>query len=108
MNEAAAAWHNTVMARQNGLCAVTGDAATDCHHVLQRQVLRRRAQTLGLKPDALHWDARNGIAVTAAVHANHTLYKKRIPRSVLPEGVFEFAAEYDLTYRLEHDYPEEK
>jgi hypothetical protein len=29
VNEAAAAWHDTVMARQNGNCAVTGDVAND-------------------------------------------------------------------------------
>ncbi len=41
----------------------------------------------------LVWDARNGIAVSPIVHANHHRGFTRIPGYVLDPLVFEFATE---------------
>ena len=78
------------------------------HHVIAAQVLKRLARDRGLDAAALLallWDVRNGIPVCEREHADHSTAKKRIPRSALPLVALQFAAELDLTWMIERDYP---
>ncbi len=70
------------------------------HHVLPK----RQLKVCGRR-DAL-WDARNGLCVCGWHHARHENHVQRIPRAVLPVDVFEFAAELDLSWLLDREYPE--
>lgn len=65
------------------------------HHILDRQHL----------PRGRLWDVRNGLGVCRYHHARHTHFVQRIPRALLPPAALEFAAEANLSARLDHDYP---
>lgn len=93
-------WWESVMGAAKGRCAVTGERADECHHVVTRQQLRRRG--LG----HLVWDERNGLAVSHDVHRRHTLAVERIPRRCLRPENLEFADEHGLGYLVERYYPE--
>lgn len=70
------------------------------HHVIPQRILRR------LHLEHLLWDTRNGLCLDAYHHGQHEVYAQRVPRHLIPERAWEFAAEVDLTWLLERDYPE--
>lgn len=106
--ESALAWKMHVTRRSEGRCVVSGEAAAHAHHVLPQQLLRRRARELAVDPAWLLWDVRNGIAVSEDTHRRHHNGRAPIPRSVLPQCVFDFAEEFGLSWWLERHAPEEQ
>lgn len=71
------------------------------HHLIAQHALRKRG---------LHeflWDKRNRLAVCDAAHHRHHTRCAPLPRSVLPDSVFEFAEELGLLWLLEKTYPED-
>lgn len=70
------------------------------HHVLKQQHLRQH----GL--EAFLWDSRNGACLCAFHHPRHELWQQRMPRELLSDDNWSFAAEVDLTWLLEREHPE--
>ena len=71
----------------------------DPHHILARRTLR----AMGL--EAHMHDPRNALGVCRAHHDRHEDYTRRIPRELLPKGVFAFAAELGIGWLLDREYP---
>jgi hypothetical protein len=59
----------------------------EAHHIITQQQLKREGF------EAWLWDARNGMALCGWHHPRHHNYRQRVPRELLPAGVFAFAAE---------------
>lgn len=86
--------------RQVCVCGC-GARAVQMHHVVYRQELdREAARRARLEPGtrathrvALHADARNLVPLALACHAAHHNRQRPLPIRVLPDAVFEFAAE---------------
>ena len=68
------------------------------HHVVTRQVLRRRGLAEYL------WDQRNRLALCDRHHRRHHNRIEPVPRCVLPAVVLEFAVELDLMLYVERYY----
>lgn len=77
----------------------------DPHHIIKAQQLRRHAADAGIEESVLVYDPRVGMPVTRARHERHHSRFEPILRSDLPAAVFEFAAEHDLMWMLDRDYP---
>ena len=78
------------------------------HHVLYQQWLISAARTLRIDPVPLLEDERGWLNVGDRCHSRHHDAFIRISRDALREHcpfVFEFAAELNLTGRLERTYP---
>lgn len=71
------------------------------HHVLTQQALRKRGF------EEFLWDKRNRLATCEGAHMRHHTRIRPIPRELLPDSAFEFAAELGLTWLLERVYPEQ-
>lgn len=85
-------------------CRVCGKPATDPHHVIREQDLRKRLPADGI--EAVLADPRNGLSLCRTDHARHHARFAPIPRGLLSPCHFEFAAEHGLTWLLEKCYPE--
>lgn len=85
-------------------CRVCGKPATDPHHVIREQDLRKRLPADGI--EAVLADPRNGLSLCRLDHARHHARFAPIPRGLLSPCHFEFAEEYGLTWLLEKSYPE--
>lgn len=78
-----------------GYCAAgCGMAATDAHHVVYEQELRKR----GLP----RWDARDGLPVCRTCHEAHHNGSKRLPLHLLPTVSLEFAFEQLGAYAYDY------
>jgi hypothetical protein len=99
---AAVFWHDTVIGPHR--CVMPGEhfGPIQGHHVITKSRLKRE----GLS-DAV-WDVRNGVPVCELHHAQHHAHRERLPRELLPAGVFEFAADYGLGWVLDREYPEQE
>lgn len=82
------------------------------HHVVAQEKIRQYLSTLRLSRSELaevrrrrQWDPRNALAVCVGCHERHTTATARIPMRVLPEEVWEFAAEIELEHLIERYYP---
>lgn len=73
----------------------------DAHHCIPAQALRRRGYT------AEQADKRNRISLCRWHHERHHSRTNPVPRRLLPDSVFEFAAELGLGYLVDRYYPEE-
>ena len=73
------------------------------HHILGKHQLKKLYRS---RFDELRWDERNGMGLCVWHHQRHEHHVERVPRWLLPAGVFEFAEELDLTWLLDRDYPE--
>ena len=84
-------------------CAMEGPhyGQIEGHHILPKQALKREGHG-----DKL-WDVRNGIGLCQLHHANHEGHSDRLPRTLLPAAAFDFAAELDLTWLLDREYPDQ-
>lgn len=71
----------------------------DGHHVIPKSVL------IGRGFHEFVMDKRNRLALCRTHHANHHSRSQPIPRSLLPESVFEFADELGLGWYLDRHYP---
>lgn len=74
--------------------------AIEGHHIITQQHLRN----LGFEHADI-WDERNGIALCAYHHHRHHRHKERLPRRLLPDGIFEFAATHRIEWLLDREYP---
>lgn len=81
-------------------CVVCGTSRDlDGHHAIPKRVLKR----FGFRDHLL--DIRNRVPVCRDDHESHENRSQPIPRELLPDSVFEFAAELGLTWYLERHYP---
>lgn len=95
---------------KGSLCGMCGKKAVQGHHIIPQHILKREAKDRGYKLGKVKWDQRNYFPMCQQDHMNHHAYVEgsRIPRSYLPEEVFEFAEEYGLTVFLDMEYPPEE
>jgi hypothetical protein len=95
---------------KGSLCVVCEKRiATEGHHIIRFQVLRREAKRLGYELAAVAFDRRNRLPVCADCHANHHSRSRPIGRDVLlrvARWVFDFARETGLEAALEREYPQ--
>lgn len=85
-------------------CRVCGAPATDPHHVIREQDLRKLLPADGI--EAVLADPRNGLSLCRLDHSRHHARFAPIPRELLSPCHFEFAADHGLTWLLEKTYPE--
>jgi hypothetical protein len=71
------------------------------HHVLAKRHLR----DLGYV-DRI-WDTRNGMGLCALHHHRHEWRMQPVPLRLVPDDALEFAAELDLLWLVENEYPED-
>lgn len=71
------------------------------HHIIPKRHLKQE----GLKD--LIWDERIALGLCGYHHARHENYRERVPRSLLPKSVYQFAEEHGLMWLLDREYPEE-
>lgn len=69
------------------------------HHILAKRHLRVHGYAQRL------WDIRNGIALCSYHHHRHEWRIQPVPFTLLPDNALEFAAECDLLYMIESEYP---
>jgi hypothetical protein len=83
-----------VSPRQVCVCGC-GARAVQMHHVVYRQELRRVAETRnnGTRLTVLARDVRNLVPLAKACHDAHHARQAPLELRVLPDSVFEFAAE---------------
>lgn len=82
-----------------GPCAVCGARYNvDAHHIVYAQTLRRH----GLGEHVMRKE--NRLALCRRHHARHHSGMEPVPRCLLPEAVFAFAAEVGLTWWLDKHY----
>jgi hypothetical protein len=99
---AARCWLCEVWPADKGRCGQMSAGVLDAHHVIRKALLRVEFPLGAL--DQIVWDARNGVPVGRWHHDQVENARARIPRSVMPAGVEEFAAELGLGWRLDRDY----
>lgn len=75
------------------------------HHILPKSTLRDLARRLGFELAAALTDIRNGLCLCAYHHGRHTSFAARVPRALLPDGVHDFAAELNIEWLLDREYP---
>lgn len=90
---------------------------SQAHHLLPQTNLKALARRMGWDPDALTGiltDSRNGMCLCEFHHSRHTNHSVRgdrsswrVPRSLLPDGVYDLAAELHIEWLLEQEYPTE-
>jgi hypothetical protein len=83
--------------------------ATEGHHILKEQVLRRYAAAHGYDFEEVRFDPRNRLGVCKDCHANHHSRAQPITRETLwrfARWVFDFARTVDLEWALDREYPE--
>lgn len=68
------------------------------HHVVPKQRLR-----IELGAETPLWDIRNGVPICERHHHLVTMAMLRLPVSIIPTGVFEFAEEHGLAWSLDRD-----
>lgn len=71
------------------------------HHIIPKRTLKQQHFTDHV------WDDRNGLGLCAWHHQRHENYRQRVPRDLLPEAVYEFAAELGIMWMLDREYPKE-
>jgi hypothetical protein len=69
------------------------------HHILAKRHLRVA------HAEARFWDTRNGMALCSLHHHRHEWRMQPVPFSLVPDDALEFAAELDLLYVIENEYP---
>lgn len=117
---AAKLWHDRTVAFGCRVCPETGeecDGAILAHHVLRKQFVKdaldEHFARVSLSVEERNelericmWDMRNGLGVCYRAHRRHHNRVAPIPRRLIPAAAWAFAAELDLTRRLEADYPD--
>lgn len=90
------------------VCVVCrGRPATEAHHIVREQVLRREAPGRGFDFDEVRFDPRNRLGVCKDCHAAHHARVRPISRETLwryAPWVFEFATDLDLAWWLDREY----
>ena len=76
--------------------------ALDAHHCLSKLALRNAVEES--RRDEAIYDARGGIPLCRRSHELVSVGMTQIPVDMLPESVFRFAQDYDLTWLLEREY----
>lgn len=69
------------------------------HHILAKRHLRVHGY------EGRFWDTRNGLALCALHHHRHEFRMQPVPFGLLPDDALEFAAELELLYIIENEYP---
>jgi len=104
--EAAARWHRGIM----GLTCVRcrRKPATDAHHIIREQVLKREAFRRGFVFELMRWHVDNRLALCRQCHEDHH-HGKPISRELLwrcAPRVFAFARRLHIEHVLEREYPD--
>jgi hypothetical protein len=75
----------------------------EAHHVLPKSKLK----DLGITAHEDLYDERNGVGLCEYHHARHTNYAPggRMPRELVPESVYDFAAEHTIEFLIDAEYP---
>jgi hypothetical protein len=84
--------------------------ATQGHHIIAAQLLRREALRRSVALLPILWDRRNRLGVCPDCHANHHGRSRPIVREVLLRDavwVFGFARELNLEWALDREYPQQ-
>lgn len=76
------------------------------HHIIKQEHLKGLARRLHLDLDLVLCDSRNGMSLCEYHHTRHTNHRQRVPRILLPEGVYDFAAELHIEWLLDREYPQ--
>lgn len=91
------------------LCVVCQQRpATEGHHIIKEQVLRRYSTSNGYDVEDVRFDPRNRLGVCKDCHANHHSRARPITRETLwrfARWVFDFARTVDLEWVLDREYP---
>lgn len=69
------------------------------HHILPQQALKRAHL------EEFLWDERNGCGLCGYHHPRHTTYRERMPRALVPETAYKFAAELGVEWLIDGEYP---
>lgn len=77
------------------------------HHILPKSQLKSLARRLGFDLEFALTDSRNGMCLCEFHHSRHTNWRLRVPRRLLPEAVYDFAAELHIEWLLDQEYPPE-
>lgn len=80
------------------------EVATDAHHALREQVLRRFARDHGYDFTVARWDRRLRILLCRSCHESHTNRSRRLPWTVLRAETIEAAEDLGLLPQLEREY----
>lgn len=93
-------WQAAVFGMHGGQCWVTHLPATEAHHIIKAQVLRRELAAIVTRDQLARilGDPRNGLPLSDQPHDDHhaiTITDKRLTREQLPWQVFDFARELD-------------
>ena len=87
-------------------CSGTGthrcEGPLDAHHVVPRLALRNAVEE-GQRDEAIY-DPRNGIPLCRRSHELVSVGAMKIAVDSLPEQVFRFAQDWDVTWLLEREY----
>lgn len=102
--ERAEVWAATARGLPCAVCGRTGGSRG--HHTLYQGWLRAVAAEHQLDFELLRWDPRNLLALCEGCHVAHHSAARRVPRRVLPAGVFQMAQELGLVWRIDRTYPE--
>lgn len=98
-------WNRAI---RGSVCAACRERpATEAHHIIREQVLRRYASERGFDFDEVRFDGRNRLGLCRDCHANHHSGAKRLSVELLWRSarlVFDFAEGLDLSWVLERDY----
>jgi hypothetical protein len=114
------AWHDYVVRVPCVMCRMFPPTAEDrqsfgflisqrrAHHVLEKHELKKFARTRGIDADEmLLWDIQNGMCLCEWHHQRHHQHKQRVPRTLLDDDHFQFAAKWKLDWYLDTLYPPE-
>lgn len=102
----ALAWMIAVTKNRRARCARCGSRKSiQGHHVIDQQMLERRAREKGVAAALLLWDVRGGMACCERCHSRHTTATDRLPRSLLTAANWAFINELELAWWVETRYP---
>lgn len=98
-------WQSRVAGMHGMACWGCGGTATDMHHALDKQTLRRELDAGAYAVAVM--DPANGIPLCRGCHAGHHAWLPRLSRELLADCHWEFAGRYGLVWLLERNYPGE-
>jgi|HubBroStandDraft_6_1064221.scaffolds.fasta_scaffold01839_18 hypothetical protein len=104
-DELPAIWHRGI---EGTVCVACKERpATDAHHIIRVQTLRREATARGFDFETVRWDTRNRLGLCRRCHGDHHSGKARLTHELLwryARRVFTFAENLGLECALEREY----
>lgn len=83
--------------------------ATEAHHILRVQTLRRNAKSHDYTFAAVLWDRRNRLPLCTTCHGRHHNRQQPISQTILrrfASHVWDFAGELGLNTAIDREYPQ--